>query len=125
MQGYSVKIVETSRELTAKERVQLKDTTEAIKLDEATQECAVIIDVDFYAVLEIHNEKSSNKDYNVFIVQDKNGARYVTGSESFFTSFEDIVDEMSDADCDDWSIKAYRMPSKNYSGKEFITCSII
>lgn len=125
MQGYSVTIVEASRELSAKERVQLKDTTEAIKLDEATQQGNVIIDVDFYAVLQIHNEKSSNKDYYVYLVQDKNGARYVTGSESFFTSFRDIVDEMCDAECDDWGIKVYRMPSKNYNGKEFITCSII
>lgn len=125
MQGYSVNIVEASRELSAKERVQLKDTTEAIKLDEATQQGNVIIDVDFYAVLQIHNEKSSNKDYFVYLVQDKNGDRYVTGSESFFTSFRDIVDEMCDAECDDWGIKVYRMPSKNYNGKEFITCSII
>ena len=33
MTGYSVEIKETSRELTAKQRIALKDTSDAIKLD--------------------------------------------------------------------------------------------
>ena len=55
--GYSVTIRECSRELTAKERIKLKDTTDAIKLDSATQVEAVTIKPDMYAVLDIHNER--------------------------------------------------------------------
>lgn len=124
MEGYSVKIVETSKELTAKQKIQLKDTTDAIKLDEATQSGAVLIDPDFYAILEIHNEKSDNKDYNNYLIVGKDGQKYVTGSDSFWSSFEDIMCDMEGSD-EEFSVKVYRMPSKNYKGKEFITCSIV
>lgn len=124
MVGYEVKIVECSKELSAKERLQLKDTTGAIKLDKATSVEPVIIDVDFYAELSIHNEKSEDKDYPTYVVVDKNGDRYVTGSQSFYSSFRGIYDEMCN-ESEPWSIRAYRMPSKNREGKDFITCSLI
>lgn len=123
MNGYSVSIKESSRELTAKQRVALKDTTSAIKLDEATQVEPVTINVDMYAVLAIHNEKSENPDYDNYIVVDKNGTKYVTGSASFWSSFMDIFTEMEGED-EAWTLKVYRVPSKNYKGKDFITCSI-
>lgn len=123
MNGYSVAIKESSRELTAKQRIALKDTTEAVKLDEATQVEPVIINVDMYAILAIHNEKSDNPDYDNYIVVDKNGTKYVTGSASFWSSFMDIFTEM-EGDDEEWALKVYRVPSKNYKGKDFITCSI-
>lgn len=123
MIGYSVSIKESSRELTAKQRIALKDTTGAVKLDEATQVEPVIINVDMYAILAIHNEKSENPDYENYIVVDKNGTKYVTGSASFWSSFMDIFTEMEGED-EAWSLKVYRVPSKNYKGKDFITCSI-
>lgn len=122
--GYSATVVEVSKELTHKERVQLQDTTSAVRLDKATQEMPVLIDVDFYAVLSIHNEKAEDKDYNNYIVVDKNGTRYVTGSESFWNTFVDIMSEMAGSD-EEFQIKAYRSESKNYSGKSFITCEIV
>ena len=121
---YAVVVAECSKELTAKERIQIKDVTDAIRLDEATKESAVIIDPDFYAVLNIHNEKSDDKDYNTYVVVDKNGQRYTTGSPSFWSSFMNIFEEM-EGESEPWSIKAYRMPSKNRAGKDFITCSLI
>ena len=123
MNGYSVSIKESSRELTAKQRIALKDTTNAVKLDEATQVEPVIINVDMYAILAIHNEKSENPDYDNYIVVDKNGTKYVTGSASFWSSFMDIFTEMEGED-EAWTLKVYRVPSKNYKGKDFITCSI-
>lgn len=124
MTGYEVTIKEVSKELTAKERIMLKDTTDCIKLDKATQEAPVIIDVDFYAELEIHNEKAEDKDYANYVVVAKDGQRYVTGSQSFWSSFLNIYEEMKN-ESEPWSIKAYRMASKNRQGKDFITCSII
>ena len=126
MTGYSVSIVSVSKEINAKERLQLKDTTSAIKLDKATQDGDVIIDVDFYAELLIHNEqaRTEEKDYTQYIIVDKSGEKYVTGSQSFWDSFNDILTEMADYD-EPWAIKAYRLPSKNREGKEFITCSVL
>lgn len=124
MEGYSVKIREVSRNITAKERVMLKDTTNAMSLDEVTQGAKFVFEPDYYAILDVHNEKSEDKDYVKYIIVDKGGNKLVTGSESFFTSFCSIMEEM--ADCDEhFEIEAYRMPSKNYKGKEFITCSIV
>ena len=124
MEGYSVKIKESSRELTAKYRIALKDTSEAIKLDTACDENAVIIEPADYAVLAIHNEKSDNVDYENYVIIDKTGDRYVTGSKSFWTSFMNIYEEMKDEN-EEWAIKAYKLDSKNYKGKKFLTCSII
>lgn len=124
MVGYEVKVRVTSKQLTAKERIQLKDTTDAIKLDKATQEGEVIIDVDYYAELEIHNDKSDDKDYDNYVIVAKDGQRYVTGSPSLWSSFLNIYNEMEN-ETEPWAIKVYRMPSKNREGKDFLTCSII
>lgn len=123
MNGYSVSIKETSKNLTAKERIAIKDTTSAVKLDEATQVESVLISPEMFAVLSIHNDKSDNPDYENYIVVDKDGRKFVTGSTSFWTSFMDIWTEMENEE-EDWSVLVYRHPSKNYKGKEFITCSI-
>ena len=123
MTGYSVSIAISSKELSAKERIQLKDTTSAIKLDEVTQTEAIVIKPQMYAELDIHNEMSDNKDYKNYIIVDSDGTKYVTGSSSFWTSFMDIAREMEN-ETEEWAIKVYRVPSKNYKGKEFITCSI-
>lgn len=121
---YSVQVKEVSKELTHKEKVQITDLTDCVKLDKATQEGSVLIDLDFYAVLDIHNEKSDDKDYVNFVIVDKDGTRYSTGSKSFFNNLVDICEEMEDSD-EEWKIKAYRKPSKNREGKDFITCSIV
>lgn len=129
MNGYKATIKECSKELTVKERIMLKDTSNVESLDILTQEAnfndeKVLINVDYYATLEIHNEKSDNKDYINFIVVDKDGKKYVTGSQSFISSFTDIVEEMTEAGETDILIEVYRKESKNYKGKDFITCSI-
>ena len=121
---YSVTVKEVSKELTHKERVQITDLTDCIKLDAATQEGPVLIDLDYYAVISVHNEKSTDKDYDNYVIVDKNGVRYSTGSKSFFNNLVDISVEMEGSD-EEWMIKAYRKPSKNRQGKDFITCSIV
>ena len=121
--AYSASIKESSRELTAKERIMLKDTTSAVKLDQATQVEDIHISVDSYAILNIHNDKATPTDYENYIIRDKNGTKYVTGSQSFWNAFMDIFTEMEN-ESEEWSIRVYRHPSKNYSGKDFITCAI-
>lgn len=125
MSGYSVKVVECTKDLTAKERVKIKDTTNAIRLDEATQGGAIVIAYDYHAVLAIHNEKLDDPDYRQYVVVDTAGNKFVTGSESFFTAMTEIVDEMSAAGETVYELEVYRMDSKNYKGKQFITCSIV
>lgn len=124
MTGYYVKIVNASKELSARDRVAVKDTTNAIALDDATKDTPLVIAIDYYVELAVHNEKSEDKDYKKYVVVDKSGNKFVTGSESFFTAMLEIMDEMSDSG-EDFEIQVYRMPSKNYKGKDFLTCSIV
>lgn len=127
MKGYEVNIVSSTRELSPKEKIKLKDLSNCINLDNATQaEGKVVIDYDYHVLLNIHNEKSKDrKDYQNVVVVDKDGTKYNTGSESFLTTLEDITDEMLDAGETDFSIEVYRKDSKNYEGKQFITCSVL
>lgn len=126
MTGYSVKIEDSSKELTKKERVMFKDTSDAKKLDEIITTDALIIDPDFWVMLMVHNEKSDNTDYPVYIIVDKTGEKYITGSEAFWATFSDIYDEMTaDGDDEPWRLKCYKLDSKNYKGKQFLTCSVI
>lgn len=126
MEGYSTKIVETSKELTKKERIKLKEMNGGESLDMLTMnDNSIEITPDYYAVIEVHNEKSKgDKDYTKYVVVDKDGTVYITGSNSFWESFKNIAEEMGDDD-EDYSIKVFSKPSKNYQGKSFITCSII
>lgn len=131
MENYSAKIIETTHELTAREKIMMKDTTNARKIDTVVDECTengedfIITPVD-YVILEIHNEKSKDrKDYNNYIILDKDGAKYVTGSPSFWNSFKQIWDEMKSESDEEFQISIYKVPSKNYNGKDFISCSII
>ena len=121
---YEVSIKESSKELTAKERIALKDTSDAIKLDEATTENSLVIKPVAYAILNVVNDKADDPEYLQYVVIADDGTKYVTGSESFWNSFINIFEEMKD-ELEEWAIKVYRLDSKNYKGKQFITCSII
>ena len=124
MEGYSTRIIEASKELSKKETVMMKDTSDCIKLDEALKDGAITFKPSYYVVVEVHNDKSDNKDYQVYVVADELGNKYVTSSDSFFTSFKDIYNEMNGS-TEEWALKVYKMDSKNYNGRQFITCSII
>lgn len=122
---YSVKVVDCSREMTAKERISFKDTSDCIRIDSYTKEHGeLIINPVDYVELAIHNEKGEDKDYNSYIIIDKDGTKYLSGSKNLFDTFRDIWDDMAGED-EEWALKCYRLPSKNYQGRDFITCSII
>ena len=122
---YQVIIRESSKELTPRERIMMKDFTNATQLDEACAEGAFVITPDSYAILDVHNERSKeDKDYTKYIVLDKAGNKFITGSNSFFKSLMEIWEEMAGTG-EEFSIEVYRVPSKNYKGKSFLSCSII
>lgn len=128
--NYSATITESSRELSARERVMFKDTQNAVSINELAEEAhkegakAFIEGVAGYVVLDIHNDKSDDKDYKNYLVIDKDGQKYVTGSQAFWNSFKSIYEEMED-ETEPWSIEINLLPSKNYKGKNVLTCSLI
>ena len=127
MKQYEVTIRESSKELTPKERIKIKDLSNSQNLDALTQnEESVVINYAYHVILDIHNEKSKDRpDYQNIVVVDKDGNKFNTGSNSFITALEEIIVEMADAGEEDVEIEVYRKPSKNYKGKDFITCSVI
>ena len=56
------------------------------------------IDVADFAVISIHNEATDDVDYTNYLLIDKNGNKYYTGSESFWNSFKNIYNEMKDSE---------------------------
>ena len=126
MEGYSAKVTFISKDIPTKEKIKLKDTSNATSLDAATVEGPVVIEPAYYAEVSVHNEKSEDKDYKKYIIVDKDGNKFATGSESFITAFKEIADDMAaEAPGEAYSIEIYRKPSANYKGKEFITCSLV
>lgn len=125
MAGFAVTITEASKEFTARERIMVKDTSNAIKFDEVvTTDSSFVLTPVAYAVLSVHNEKSKDsKDYQQYIVIADDGNKYITGSCSFWNSFISIWEEMEGEE--QFSIEVYKKDSKNYKGKQFLTCSIV
>lgn len=124
MEGYKVTIKESSRDFTARERIMFKDTSNAVKLDAAADAGNLVITVVDWAVLNIHNEKAKDKDYENYMLLGDDGTKYVTGSPSFWSAFGEIADEMA-GEQEPWAISVYKLDSKNFSGKQFLTCSIV
>lgn len=125
MATFTTTITETSKELNAYEKVKFKDTANALKLDELTQDNEhVVIAPKGYVVLSIHNEKSDNPDYENYIIYDGNGTKYVTGSQTFWNSFLNIWNDTKDFP-EEWEIEILRKPSKNFKDKDFLSCALV
>ena len=127
--NYTATIIESSREFSAKERVMFKDLGNAESMIDYAraaieQGAKATIDVADFAVISIHNEATDDVDYTNYLLIDKNGNKYYTGSESCWNSFKNIYNEMKDSD-EEWGIELNLLPSKNYKGKEILTCSLI
>ena len=127
MTNYTTSITECSKELSVREKIKVKDLTSAIAIDKVLEpEKPLVIAPDFYAYLSIHNEKlpENEQDYETMVIVDKSGTKYYTGSDSAISSFIDIFDEMIDT-AEPFEIEFYKKESKIYSGKHFITCSLV
>lgn len=127
--NYLATITEASREFSAKEKVMFKDLGNATQMVDFAKSALeqggkAVIDVADYAVISIHNEATEDVDYTNYLLIDKNGNKYYTGSQSFWNSFMNIYMEMKDSD-EEWGIELNLLPSKNYKGKEILTCSLV
>lgn len=123
---YEAKITECSCELTAKATLLLKDISNAKMLDKIIGENeSITINPKMWAVLNVHNEESNGeKDYTKYIVIDVNGDKFVTGSNSFWESFREIFDAL-DGSGEEYAVSVTKYPSRNFSGKYFIKCSVV
>ena len=94
--SYTATIRESSKELSAKERVMFKDFSNAKSMVDYVHEAReqggkATIDVDSYVVIDVFNPKAKdNTDYVVYLVIDKNGEKYYTSSNAFWSAFSNI-----------------------------------
>lgn len=127
--NYTATIREASRELSAKERVMFKDLQNAVSAVDFAKECRendgrATITVKDWVIVDIHNDSADNTDYTVYLFVDDAGNKYYTSSEPAWNSFANIYAEMKDSH-EEWGIEFNLIPSKKYSGKEILTCSLI
>lgn len=125
MADFVSRVTYVSKDIDAKTKIRLKDTTNALKIDEAVNDGTLRISVDYYVILSIHNEKADPKDYEQILIVDTDGQKFVTGSPSFRRSLSDIIDDLTDAGITEYELDCYKRPSKNYSGKYYLTCSLV
>lgn len=127
---YKVEIVDSTKELTKRQKVALKNFADMKQLDEVvSREEGLLIDIDYVVTVSVHNEKAKeNPDYLKYIYVDRDGMCYISGSEplhnQFMDIYEDMVDEMED-ETEPWSIKVIKKPSANYNGRDFLTCVLV
>ena len=129
---YKSEITFASKELTKREKVMLSDVSSATKFDEVVKGVDDTFEIEpvAYAVVSIENDKAKGeKQYEVIVILDAAGNKFVTGSQSFREAFIGIWEQMTDngviAEGEEFSIRVYKRPSKNYSGKAFIICALI
>ena len=128
---YTAKVIDSSFEkLTGKDKLRYTNFTSMTSLDDVVAETGekYPVSVTGFVTVEVHNEKSSNKDYVKMVLVGEDGTLYVTGSDSFMREFENIVDVLSD-DFEEgttpvYEINIFKRPSKNFNNKCFLTCSV-
>ena len=107
-------------DLTVKEKIQFKNLNDSESIN--TLENGTTLTVDKWGLLQIHNEKLDEPDYQNVVLVTPDGKKYHTSSNSFFMAIDDIQSELDDAgEKGAFDIKIVKKQSKNNSGK-FITC---
>ena len=124
---YIVKILYSHRDMSVPETIKSKDFSNMVGLDEAVDSEPIIIKPLNYVELLVHNDYSEDKEYAKYVIQTED-EYYVTGSTSLNNAILQIISDYKDAGLNFFEegvgIKVYKLPSKNYSGKKFLTCSL-
>lgn len=116
---YSVKIstVHGCGELSVKDEIRVKDFT-SFEQVEALVKTKEEFKPEWLAELDVHNEKSENKDYAVYVFRTADGEMFYTSSESLAESLVDIIslkDRLNAAEAE-WGVVIKEFKSKNNTG---------
>jgi hypothetical protein len=122
---FNVVIEKSLKDVTKKEMLQLKDLADAVRLDQETQEHGSVMIYNIQNMVKmflVSDDPKNPKEYAKTVITDTEGNRFVTGSESFARRAWEIADDMAG---EEFGLKVYRRPSKNYPGRDFLSCSVI
>lgn len=128
---YESTITFTTRELNPIEKIKLKDLTATVALDDELKSIPdhkLTFTPELIVIVSVHNPKAkSNLDYETLVFTDsETGVRYRTSSMSFKSAVLDIVHDLilENINPNTVPLVAYTRPSKNFTGKDFLTCTI-
>lgn len=121
---YKATIEKASKELTAREKLQAKNVRTASQIDELSKSADPTFTPLWYAILNIENDESDNKEYQNIIISTSDKGLLYTGSDSFITSFCEIFDTMKEESDEEFSIRVSRIKSKNFNG-DYLFADII
>lgn len=122
--AFYTEVINSSKTLTPRETLKVTDTRNAEKIDDLTRDAHFAFSPDYYVILNVHNEASKDKEYTQIIIITTDNRKLVTGSKSFIAEFTKIFEVMA-TETEPYEVEAYRVASKNYSGKDFLTCSLV
>lgn len=129
---YKVEIIASSRPLTRREAIKFKDNGNATPLNKVVSpENPVRFTPVLYVLTHTHNERTKpgqNPDYDTLCVEDADGKRWYSGSESLRTSFLSIWEEMMDDDgnpAEEYEVEIRQIASSNRDGQYFLKCFVI
>lgn len=123
---YKSEITYSSRELTGREKLIVKDVSNATSLNDVAGDPNFAIKPEMWAKIHVTNDEpkeDTNAEYDRYVIIDDAGQKYVTGSESFWQSFIEIVEAMED-EAEDYKITAFKVKSRNNEGS-FLKASIV
>lgn len=127
--GYSATISYSTKDLNKLEKLMFAQSPDAASLEELTRDCGYVIAVDYFVLVEVHNERNTTgeKDYTVCYIAEENGDLYKTSSSSCIANLTEIA-EMLEEELKAGEhfplVKFYQKPSKNRTGSTFITCNV-
>lgn len=114
-----MKIIETSRELTVREKYAMTKSPEAISIKDVSDQTKITVS----AFLTFTDVDSKGDEHEMLSILTPENIAYVTQSETFKREFFDIADMMSDGGEESYTIKKLSGISK--SGRPFVTCTLV
>lgn len=131
-ENYKATVKACTKELTPIERIAIKDTKAMVNIMDYVEEVEAAgnqlkLVIDYVAILDVHNPKSDNPDYEIYVFAATSGIRYYTSSQSLYQAVKEIAEELQSGgmQLSEVEIMFYRRESANYKGKHFLTASIV
>lgn len=125
---YKAIIIRASRELSIPDKIRLKDVSNAFKLDQAISNDGSLftLAISDWAILDVHNDSATNKDYKKLVMQTPTGEKYATSSEVAIRTLIDIWEELGEyvETQEAIVIDFFKRDSKGYPGSHVIMCSL-
>lgn len=126
MKAYKAEVIDSHKELTARERIQMKEFSDSIRVTDliANSEYPVIT-VCGYAAVHVTNDAAEDpkeRDYTKYQFIDSDGIKYSTSSASLYEAVTDIYNELEGQDV---TVRFCSKQSRNFKGGEFLTAVLV